>query len=158
MAIALKSCPMCRGSLELKSIDKVSGEHVPLTITVLGMPAGVCAKGHASPVHPDFLIWLIHELRERRQQIPAVEEKGMLFKKAFCACGAEIPAGAGERRTFGYDLAFEDAPGFKVELEMPMHKCGKCGREQLRSAKAIGAAATHAMVGVCDAAKFPHSG
>lgn len=158
MAIALKQCPMCRGSLELKSMDKVSGEHAPLTITVLGMPAGVCANGHASPVHRDFLIWLIHQLRERRAQIPAAEEKGMLFKKAFCACGAELPAGPGERRTFGYDLVFEGAPGFKVEMEMPMHQCAKCGKEQLRSAKAVAAAASHAMVGVCDAAKFPHSG
>lgn len=82
----------------------------------------------------------------------------MLFKKAFCACGAEIPAGPGERKTFGYDLVFEGAPGFRVELEMPIHKCPACGKEQLRSAKAVAAAASHAMVGVCDAAKFPHSG
>lgn len=157
MAIALKSCPMCRGKLELGSIDRVSGSHGPLTITVLGMPAGRCANGHAAPVHPDFLIWLIHELRERRAQIPAAEEKGMLFKKAFCACGAEIPAGPGERRSFGYELVFEGAPGFRAEVELPMHQCGKCGKAQLRSAKSIAAAASHSMVGVCDEARFPHS-
>jgi hypothetical protein len=158
MAITLKSCPMCRGAMELKALDKVKGTHDPLVITIHGMPAGVCAKGHASPVHPDFLLWLIQELRERRAAIPAAEEKGLVFKKAFCACGAEIPAGAGKRRGFDYELAFEGAPGFKATLEMPMHKCVKCGKEQLRSAKSVAAAASHAMVEVCDAAKFPHSG
>lgn len=158
MAIALKACPMCRGALQLKALDKVSGSHDSLTITVLGMPAGVCEKGHASPVHRDFLLWLIQQLRERRAAIPAAEEKGLLFKKAYCGCGAELPAGAGERRAFAWDLAYEGAPGFKVQLELPLHKCAGCGKEQLRSAKAAAAAASHAMVGVCDAARFPHRG
>ena len=158
MAIALKPCPMCRGSVELSKLEKVAGESGPLTITAHGMPVLKCAKGHASPVHADFLIWLIGELRERQAALPAGEDKGMLFKKHFCACGKELPAQAAGPQAFPYELAFDGAPAFRIELEAPVFQCAGCGKRQLRSAGEVRKALSHAMVGICDRAGFPHSG
>jgi hypothetical protein len=157
MAIALRSCAMCRESTKLTSVAAVAGESGHLKITVLGMPALKCANGHASPVHRDFLLWLLQQTRERQASVAAGEAKGLLFKKYFCSCGRELPGGAGEPRSFAYDLAYEDVPGFKVELQMPIYKCG-CGKEQLRSLDEMRKCIATAMVDVCDRAGFPHSG
>ncbi len=157
MAIAQKACAMCRGATELVSIESVVGEEGPLKMTVQGMPALKCAKGHAVPVHRDFLLWLLHELRERQGSLAAAQAKGMLFKKYHCGCGRELPGKAGERRALPFELAYEGAPAFRVELEMPLYKC-ECGKEQLRSLDEMRKATSNAMMAVCDRAGFPHSG
>jgi hypothetical protein len=159
MAIALKSCAMCRGQLELSSIEKVSAENDPLKVTILGMPAAKCAKGHAAPVNRDFLLWLLRELRERlASALPAAQARGMLFRKYLCACGRELPGKPQQRQAFQIDMAFEGAPAFKAELEMPVYQCGGCGKAQLRSHDELRKAAANAMVDICDRAGFPHSG
>lgn len=159
MAIALKSCERCRGPLELGSIEKVSAENGPLKMTIHGMPAAKCAKGHAAPVHQDFLLWLLHGVRDRVVSLlPAAEAKGLLFRKYLCACGRELSAGAEQRRGFAFDLAFEGAPEFKVELEMPVYRCEGCGKSLLRSPDELRKAASTGMVDICDRAGFPHSG
>ncbi len=158
MAIALKNCAMCRGKLELASIEKVSGESGPLKMTVYGMPAGKCAKGHAAPVHQDFLLWLLQEARGRLGAVlPAAEAKGMLFKTYLCSCGKELPAKPENTQTFPSELAYEGAPAFKVEFEVPVYKCG-CGKAQLRSLEELRKGFANAMVDICDRAGFPHSG
>lgn len=159
MAIALKSCPVCGGKLELTSIEKVVTENDSLTMSVHGMPAAKCAKNHAAPVHRDFLLWLLYELRERlASMLPAAQSKGLLFKKHLCACGKELPGTPQQRQAFPFDLAYEDSPAFKVELEVPVYKCEGCGKEQLRSLDDMRKATGTAMVAVCDRAGFPHSG
>ena len=45
-----------------------------------------------------------------------------------------------------------------VEFEAPVYQCAACGKRQLRSAAEIRKALSHAMVGICDRAGFPHSG
>ena len=158
MAIALRPCAMCRGAVELVKIAKVAGEADPLTLTAHGMPALKCAKGHARPVHPDFLLWLLGELREREAGLPAGEGKGLVFKKYFCECGKGLPAKPEKRRAFPFDLGYPDAPAFQVELEAPLYKCPGCGKEQLRSLSEVRKLLSLAMVGICDRAGFPHSG
>ena len=158
MAIALRPCAMCRGAVQLTAIDKVVGESGAVTLTAEGMPALKCAKGHAAPVHGDFLLWLMAQLRENLAGLPAGEEKGLLFKKHFCACGKELPAKSVARQAFPFQLAYEGAPAFKVELEAPVYPCPGCGKSQLHSAGELRKALSHAMVGICDRAGFPHSG
>ena len=158
MAILLKSCTMCRGAMQLAAIAEVVAEEGPLKMKVRDMPAAKCAKGHAAPVHQDFLLWLLHELRARQADLPAAQVRGLLLKKYLCACGKELPGDTGARRAFPFDLAFEGAPAFSVEIDMPVYKCGGCGKEQLRSADELRKAVTNAMVDVCDRAGFPHSG
>jgi DNA-directed RNA polymerase subunit RPC12/RpoP len=158
MAIVLKHCAMCSGPLELKTVEKLSVEDKPLAMTVFGMPLARCAKGHSAPVHRDFMLWLIRELKGRESSLPAATEQGMIFKKYLCSCGKELEAKDGGRKSFAYDLAYEGAPAFRVELDMPVYKCPGCGKEQLRSLKELQKATPVAIAGLNDAAGFPHSG
>lgn len=158
MAIRLRPCAACREPVTLQKIDRVAGESGPLGLVVEGMPALKCARGHAGPVHGDFLLWLMGELRQRESGLPAGEEKGLLFKKHLCACGKELPGKPERRQSWRFELAYPDAPGFTATLEMPLYQCAACGKEQLRSQGEARKALSHAMVDVCDRAGFPHSG
>jgi hypothetical protein len=158
MAIRLRPCGMCRGAVTLRKIDTVAGESGPLGIAVQGMPALKCDKGHAGPVHPDFLLWLMGELRRREAGLPAGEEKGLVFKKYLCACGKELPAKPERRESWPFELAYPETAPFQVTLEMPLYKCAGCAKEQLRSQGEARKALSHAMVEVCDRSGFPHSG
>lgn len=159
MAIALKPCNTCRGATTLSQLEKVAGEGGELKVTVLGMPALKCAKGHAGPVHPDFLLWLLGELKQREATLPGGEEKGLLmFKKYLCACGRELPAQAAARRSFDFELAYPDAAPFRAGFEAPVYACPGCGSEQLRSRAEAKKQVSLAMVQICDRAGFPHSG
>ncbi len=154
----IKHCPRCSGAVEMKTLDKVSAEDAPLTLSVSGMPAAKCAKGHAAPVDRDFMLWLIHELKGRGGALPGAEEKGMLLKKYICGCGKELASKSERRQTFPFDLAYQGAPAFKAELGMPVYKCTGCGKEQLRSAKQVQGHVAQAIAALNDAAGFPHSG
>jgi DNA-directed RNA polymerase subunit RPC12/RpoP len=154
-----KSCLRCSGPVELKSLDKVGVENKPLKVTVTGMPVASCRHGHKQPVDDDFMIWLIHELKDREAGLPAGNEQGMLmFKKYLCACGKELAAKSERRQGFPLELAYEGAPPFRVELEMPVYKCTGCGKEQLHSHKAVQGITSYAIAKFNDAAGFPHSG
>ena len=154
----IKHCPRCGNAVELKTLDKVSADDKPMSLTVTGMPAAKCAKGHAAPMDRDFMLWLIHELKGRAGALPAAQEKGMLFKKYLCACGAELAAKSEKRQPFPFDMAYQGAPAFKAEVEMPVYKCSGCGKEQLRSARELQGHTAQAIASLNDAAGFPHSG
>jgi len=155
----VRKCVKCYGACETKVLASVSGEAPPLKLTARGMPALVCAKDHHAPVHGDFMIWLIQELRAREAQFVAGKEQGMIFKKHLCGdCGKELAAKPERRQAFPFDLAYAETPPFKVEIEMPLYKCSGCGKEQIRSAKDLHNHIPPAMVEINDAAGFPHSG
>lgn len=154
----IRHCPRCSNAVELKQLGPVSAEHAPLKLTVTGMPAAKCANGHAAPVDRDFMLWLMRELKGRGGSLPAAEEKGMLFKKYVCACGKELAPKSERRQSFGFDLAYQGAPGFKAEIQVPMYKCPGCGKDQLRSSNEVQRHSSHAIASLNDAAGFPHSG
>ena len=154
----IRHCPRCSNAVELKALDRVRAEDGPLALGVSGMPAATCAKGHAAPIHRDFMLWLIQELKARAATLPGGEAKGLLMKKYLCACGKELGGKPEGRRAFPFELAFEGAPAFQAELEMPLFKCPGCGKEQLRSAKEAQQHVVQAIVSINDAAGFPHSG
>ena len=160
MALKIPRCPRCSGACELKTLPSVSGTDGELKLTVLGMPVFACAKNHQIPVHADFMIWLIQEVRARETQIPAGKEEGMLFmKKHLCgACGKNLAAKPERRQVHPYELKYEDLAPFKLELELPIYKCTGCGKEQIRSINEVHKPVANAMVGVNDEAGFPHSG
>ncbi|HEU4921733.1 MAG TPA: hypothetical protein VFT23_01515 [Burkholderiales bacterium] len=142
----------------MKTLDRVSAEDAPLKLTVTGMPAAKCAKGHAAPIDRDFMLWLIQELKIRGGSLPAGEAKGMVFKKYICACGKELESKSEKRQSFPLDLAYQGAPAFKAELDMPVYRCTGCGKEQLRSTKELQGHTAQAIAALNDAAGFPHSG
>ena len=159
MALKIPRCARCSGDCELKTLPSVDGEDGPLKLTLLQLPVFVCAKNHQAPVHRDFMIWLIHEIRAREAQIAAGKEEGMIFKKHLCgSCGKELAAKSERRQSFPYELGYEDLTPFTLQIEMPLYKCTGCGKEQIRSAKELHTRVPAAMVSVNDAAGFPHSG
>jgi hypothetical protein len=154
----IKHCPRCSNAVEMKTLDKVSAEDAPLKLSVSGMPAAKCTKGHAAPIDRDFMLWLIHELKARGASLPGAEEKGMLLKKYICGCGKELASKSERRQNFNFDLAYSSAPAFKADLEMPVYKCTGCGKQQLRSSKEVQKHTSQAIAALNDAAGFPHSG
>lgn len=159
MSQKIKHCARCSSACEPKTLASVSGEAAPLKLTAHGMPALVCEKGHKAPIHADFMIWLIQELRQRESQFAAGKEQGMIFKKHLCGnCGKELASNSERRQAFPFDLTYESTPPFKIEIDLPLYKCSGCGKEQLRSAKDLHNHIPAAMVGINDAAGFPHSG
>lgn len=155
----VKHCARCSGACELKVLAEVSGEDAPLRLTARGMPALVCPKGHKAPVHADFMLWLIQQLRARESEFAAGKEQGMLFKKHLCAeCGKELPSKPERRQASPFDLSYQDLYLFQVDVEVPLYKCTGCGKEQLRSAKELHGHVPAAIVALNDEAGFPHSG
>jgi hypothetical protein len=159
MPLKIPHCPLCSGVCELKRLSAVSGEDGTLKLTLRDLPVFQCPKNHKGPVHRDFMIWLIREIRERETRIAAGKEQGLLFKKHLCdGCGKELGAKPDRRHAYPYDLQFEDLAPFQLEIEMPLYKCPGCGKEQIRSAKELHGHVPAAIVAINDAAGFPHSG
>ena len=159
MALKVPRCGKCSAATELKTLPSVSAEDGPLKLTVLEMPVFACAKNHKLPVHRDFMLWLIQELRTRESQFAAGKEEGMIFKKHLCgACGKELAPKPERRQAFPHELKYEDLAPFKLEFEMPLYKCSGCGKEQIRSTKDLHGHVAQAIVGINDGAGFPHSG
>jgi hypothetical protein len=159
VALKIPRCAKCAGACALKTLPSVSAEDGPLKLTLLELPVFACPKDHRLPVHGDFMIWLIHELRARETQIAAGKEEGMIFKKHLCgACGKDLGAKPERRQLFPYEMKYEDLAPFNAQIEMPLYKCTGCGKEQIRSTKNLHAHIPLAIVGINDAAGFPHSG
>ena len=159
MALKIPRCARCSSACELKTLPSVSGEDGPLKLTVLEMPAFACAKNHNAPLHRDFMVWLIHEIRAREAQIAAGKEEGMVFKKHLCGdCGKELASKPERRQAFPYELKYEELAPFKLQVEMPLYKCTGCGKEQIRSTRDLHGHVAQSMVGINDGAGFPHSG
>lgn len=159
MAVKIPHCARCSGPCALKTLSSVSGEDGPLKLTVLELPVFACAKDHKAPVHRDFMIWLIQEIRAREAQIAAGKQEGMVFKKHLCGdCGKGLSAKPERRQAFPYELKYEDLAPFKLLIEMPLYKCSGCAKEQVRSIKDLHGHVPSAMVEINDGAGFPHSG
>lgn len=159
MTTKARQCPHCSGAMTPNTLQKVSTPEGRVRLHISGFPVLGCAKGHHAPVHRDFMVWLMRELRDKHvPAIPGGEAKGMVFKKYHCACGAELPAQPARQASFGFDLSFTDSPAFRGEIEVAVVKCPGCGKEQARSAKELVAAAPEAVAALNDAAGFPHSG
>ncbi len=159
MALKIPRCARCSGACELKALPSVSGENGTLKLTVLEMPVFACAKNHKLPVHRDFMLWLIQQIRAREAQVAAGKEEGMIFKKYLCGgCGKELASKPERRQAFPYELKYEELAPFRIQLEMPLYKCTGCGKEQMRSTKQLHDHVAQSVMGINDAAGFPHSG
>ena len=159
MALRIPHCARCSGVCELKTLVSVSGEDGPLKVTLLELPVFACAKDHKAPVHGDFMLWLIQEIRARETQIACGKEAGMIFKKHLCGdCGRELAARPERRQAFPYELKYGELAPFKLQIEMPLYQCSGCGKEQIRAPRDLHGHVPLAMVGINDGAGFPHSG
>ena len=159
MALKVPRCSRCPNACQPATLPAASGEAGPLKLTLLDLPVFECAKKHRTPVHGDFMLWLIREVRARESQIAAGREEGMIFKKHLCGgCGKELAARPERRQAFPYELKYEDLAPFRLQVEMPLYKCAGCGKEQIRSTRDLHGRVAEAMAGINDEAGFPHSG
>ena len=159
MALKIPRCARCSNACELKTLPSLSGEDGPLKIFMLEMPVFACTKNHQAPVHRDFMIWLIQQIREREADIVAGKEEGVIFKKHLCgACGKDLAPKPERRQAYPYELKYEELAPFKLQIEMPLYKCTGCGKEQIRSTREMHGRVPNAMAGINDDAGFPHSG
>ena len=159
MALKIPRCAKCVSPCELKTLPSVDALDGSLKLTVLDFPIFACGKDHKLPVHRDFMLWLIQEIRAREGQIAAGKEEGMIFKKHLCgACGKDLAAKSERRRVYPYELKYEELAPFKVQIDMPLYKCSACGKEQIRSTRDLHGRVPAVMVGINDDAGFPHSG
>lgn len=134
-----RRCPICKSDTAPARVDTATGEDAPLAVTVHGMPVLECAQGHRLFAIADFPLMLLDRLLEQdAPRLPASAAKGLLFKHYTCSkCGAELGSNADARRTFHIDVELPEVPAFGVDLTMPVHRCGRCGAEQLHSIKEL---------------------
>jgi hypothetical protein len=154
-------CPHCSGTManDVKALEAVQGEHGALKLSLDGLPARTCPKGHHAPADGDVMFWLIQELKARIGKLPGGEEKGLLLKKHLCGeCGRELASKPDHRETVAERLTYDGKYAFGAVLDLGMHKCPGCGKSQLRSVRDAQKDVSHAMVAVTDRAGFPHSG
>ena len=152
-------CPHCGVAMTdatTIALPPVAGAHGELKLAIESLPAVRCVKGHHAPVDEDFMFWMIQELKERAAAIPGGEEKGMILKKHLCSCGKPLEPKPERRQAFPQDFTYEGKYKFKGALDVAMHKCTGCGKEQARSSTEIRKDIAHAMADVTDAAGFPH--
>lgn len=153
-----RKCSTCKAELRPGTLPEISGHEGSVELKVHGLPVLRCPNGHLQFTHPDFPLLLLDHLVERDEPaLPVSTTKGMLFKHHECAaCGESLPNAADRPHTFRLDVALPEAEPFDVELTVPVHRCPRCGHQQLHSLKEVRsrtpAALAHAFKGAAIAA------
>jgi hypothetical protein len=143
-------CPLCEAPLAARTLPDFAGDEAPMRLTLRAFPALACEAPHRYFLGRQVPIWLLNAMLDGElPKIPAGAERGLLFRKYVCdGCGAALPASGSEPMTFSSALAWNETPGFVVDVTIPVFRCGGCGREQARSAtelaKLLPAALVHA--------------
>lgn len=137
--MSIRRCSICKSETRAAKISLVTGEEAPLAVTVHDLPVLQCPQGHRLFAHEDFpLLLLDHLLEQDEPQLPVSEAKGLLFKHYHCAeCGSELGAGTEQSHTFRIDVELPDLAPFEVDVTLPVHRCARCGHEQLHSLKEV---------------------
>jgi hypothetical protein len=137
--MAEKQCPVCKAVLAPGTLPEINGHEGSVALTVHRMPVLVCTNGHRQFAHPDFPLQLLDHLVEHDEAtLPASTPKGMLIKHYHCAsCGERLDDPADQPHTFHLDVELPNVAPFDVELTLPVHRCHRCGHEQVHSLKEV---------------------
>lgn len=148
MTNPMKPCKECGSETAVTTLGSFSGEEGPVTVTVDGMPAVVCAKNHKRFLYAEFaptLLDFVSDPEKLAPQPPAVK-RGLIKKHYHCSgCGAELPTDAAGKSERSLDAVFKKAAPFKVIVRIALYKCEQCGREQVRSNEELADSALKAM-------------
>lgn len=139
MPLKPRRCPICKTETSSTRVDAATGDAAPLSVALHGLPVLECAQGHRLFAVADFPLLLLDRLLEQDvPKLPASAAKGLLFKRYHCSeCGAGLDTGADQKHTFHVDVELPALPAFGVDLTLPVHRCGRCGRNQLHSLKEL---------------------
>jgi predicted RNA-binding Zn-ribbon protein involved in translation (DUF1610 family) len=154
-----RRCPVCQGELQPTKLDSIHGEEGALKLSVRRMPVLECSQGHRAFVNADFpLLLLDHLLEHDEPKLPASESKGLVFKHFHCSsCGAELAQDTTGEGTFHLPIDLLEQPTFDVELTLPVHRCAKCGHEQIHALKEARSRTPAALAHAFKAAQIAHN-
>lgn len=136
--MARTHCPLCKAVVEPDVLNEINGEEGRLGLRVYRMPFLRCSNGHRLFSHPDFPLLLLDWLVQSGTKLPISASKGMLIKKHHCAeCGELLSEPDDQRQSFRLAVDLPETVPFEIELTMPVHRCPKCGKEQVHSLKEV---------------------
>lgn len=131
-----KPCSKCKGEMSPGIHEPFHGEEGGLRVTIHDMPYVACAEGHKRFVNVAFAAELLDLLRSPAtfEGIPAATKKGLFRKSYHCPdCARELPESHTGSRSQELVAELGKAQPFRVELSIPVYKCGSCGEEHIRS-------------------------
>ena len=129
-------CSKCQGAMSEKLLDPFEGEEAGLKLTIRSMPAVVCDQGHKRFVYPEFAALLMDFMMEPEnfKFIPGAVKKGLFKKRFHCpGCDKELPESPTGSQTREVPVEIRKAEPFKVQFDVPVFKCGGCGKESIRT-------------------------
>jgi hypothetical protein len=134
-----KTCPVCNVDLNPGVVEEAAGQEKSLEVKLHRLPVLECPNGHRQFADPKFPQLLLDRLVERDEaRLPASNAKGMVFKEYHCAaCGDKLTDPGDRPHTFHVDVELAELAPFDVELTVPVHRCARCGHEQLHSLSEI---------------------
>lgn len=129
-----KTCKQCGAELALARLDAMRGEESGVTLSIDGMPAYACDKGHKRFLTPDFPMRLIDSLAQAETpELPVARKKGLLKKRYMCpGCDGALPDEVGTHATLERSLALKDSAPFNATVSVPLYRCGSCGVAAMR--------------------------
>ncbi len=129
-----KTCKQCGAELALARLDAMRGEESGVALSIDGMPAYACDKGHKRFLTADFPMRLIDALaKAETPDLPVARKKGLLRKRYLCpGCGDALPDEAGTHTTLERSLALKDSAPFNTTLSVPLYRCAGCGAAAMR--------------------------
>ena len=134
-----RSCRTCHKPTEPQRLDAFTGEDGALAVTIHSLKLLTCPAGHKQFLRAEFPLELLnHLMQEDEPQLPAGDEKGLIFKHFFCHdCGQELKPKPDHRHSFSIQPGLADQSELRVDLTMAVYRCGGCGKEQLHSLKEL---------------------
>jgi hypothetical protein len=124
-----KSCKQCGADLALARLEAMRGEEAGVALSIEGMPAYACVKGHRRFLAPDFPLRLIDSLAKLdAPDLPVARKKGVFKKRYLCPdCGGTLPDEAGSHAMLERTLTLLDSTPFSAKVSVPLYRCGGCG-------------------------------
>lgn len=147
MTKPLAACSKCKGEMSPKVHEPFHGEEGSLRLGLFEMPFAACAQGHKRFLSVSFSANLMDLVAEpdAYRDLPAAIKKGLLAKRYHCpGCGQELPPAPSGHRAREVKAEIGKAAPFRIALEVPVFKCGGCGKESIRSAAETGSLALKA--------------
>ena len=148
MTKPLAACSKCKGEMSPMVHEPFHGEEGGLRLTLTDMPYAACPQGHKRFLSPSFSAQLMDLVvdPDRYRDLPSAVKKGRFAKHYHCpACGQELPSAPTGHRTLEVAAEIGKAAPFRVAVEVPVFKCGGCGKESIHSAAETGSLALKAM-------------
>lgn len=147
MTKPLAACSKCKGEMSTKVHEPFHGEEGGLRLTLFEMPYAACGQGHKRFLSTSFSAKLMDLVADpdAYRDLPSAIKKGMFTKHYHCpGCGQELPSAPTGRLAREVKAEIGKAASFRVALEVPVYKCGGCGKESIRSADETGSLALKA--------------